>query len=198
MKQLSFLTACLLAFFILHAQQDSTNSGKKPKIFVTSIRTVDNKIIKGRIYAINDSQVVLAKSVKDFSNPLPVNDQQFIPAENIKSFSVKKKNSVLKGALIGFGAGAVAGIVIGFASGDDPVNTEPVYDPFSAAIVAFSNSFAMTAGEKAVGGGLALGVSGAIVGTIIGALAKKKFIIGGKKEKFRDLQSEIMMKLIQK
>ena len=56
----------------------------------------------------------------------------------------------------------------------------------------------MTAGEKAVGAGLGLGITGAIVGTVIGALAKKKFTINGKKEKFRDLQAEIMMKLVKK
>jgi len=65
-------------------------------------------------------------------------------------------------------------------------------------MVAVNNAFAMTAGEKAIAGGLALGATGAIVGTIIGAVAKKKFIIGGKKEKFHDLQGEIMTKLVKK
>ena len=88
--------------------------------------------------------------------------------------------------------------VAGFASGDDPVYNEPVYDPFSAIVVSINNAFAMTAGEKALWGGIGLGASGAIVGTVVGALAKKKFIIGGKKEKFQDLQSKIMMKLVQK
>jgi len=198
MKHLLFLTACLLTFFVLHAQQESANTAKKKKHFVTSIRTMDNRTIKGRIYAVTDSQLVLAKSASNYSNSLTAMEQMPVPAENIKSFSVKRKNSVLKGALIGFGAGAVAGVIIGFASGDDHVITEPVYDPFSAIVVGLSNSMAMTAQEKAVGGGLALGATGAIVGTVIGALAKKKFTIGGKKEKFRDLQAEIMMKLVKK
>jgi len=198
MRQLSFLTACLLTFFFLHAQQDSTKPEKKPKIFIASIRTVDSRIIKGSIYTVNDSQLVLSKSAKNFYRPLPVTDQQPVPSENIKSFSVKRKNSVLKGALIGFGAGLVTGIIVGLASGDDPVYTGPVYDPFTGILVALSNSLAMTAGEKAVGAGLGLGVTGAVVGTVIGALAKKKFIINGKKEKFRDLQAELMTKLVKK
>jgi len=189
MKQLSFLIASLFAFFISQAQSDSITSVKKQKTFNTSIRTIDHKMINGRLYTINDSQVVLLKSG---------NNYQYVSAENIKSFSLKRKNSVLRGALIGFGVGAVTGIVIGLASGDDPVYNEPVYDPFSAIVVGISNSFAMTAGEKAVGGGLALGASGAIIGTIIGAVAKKKFIISGKKEKFHDLQAEMMQKLIVK
>lgn len=189
MKKLSFLTACLFAVIVSHAQSDSVTAEKKQKPFSASIRTTDNKTIKGRFYAVNDSQLVLAKYG---------NKYQYVPAESIKSFSLKRKNSALKGALIGFAVGAVIGIVSGIASGDDPVYNEPVYDPFSAIIVSVNNAFAMTAGEKAFWGGLSLGTGGAIIGTVIGAVAKKKFIIGGKREKFRDRQSEIMMKLVQK
>jgi len=188
MKKLSFLIVCLFTLVVSQAQSDSTVE-KKQKTFNVSIKTLNNKMIKGKLYAINDSQLVLVKSF---------NNHQYIPAENIRSFSVQRKNSILKGALIGFGIGAVTGIVAGLASGDDPVYNEPVYDPFSAIAVSINNAFAMTAEEKAIAGGLGLGASGAIIGTIVGAVAKKKFIIGGKKEKFRDLQSEIMMKLVQR
>jgi len=198
MKKLSLLTLCLFTFFVSQAQSDSTKKEKKQKSFIVSIRTLDDKMIKGRLYAINDSQLVLGNSAKSFSNTLPTNDQQYIPAGNIKSFSLKRKNSILKGALIGTGAGAVTGIIIGLVSGDDPVYTGSVSDPFTALAVAIGNAFAMTAGEKAALAGVALGVGGAIVGTIIGAVAKKKFIIDGNKEKFRDLRSEIRMKLGQK
>jgi hypothetical protein len=37
---------------------------------------------------------------------------------------------------------------------------------------------------------------GGIVGGVIGALAKKKFTIGGRKEKFHDLQGELMRRLV--
>jgi hypothetical protein len=116
---------------------------------------------------------------------------------------MKRKHSTLRGALIGFGVGAAAGIIIGLASGNDPVmtyNPGPYGDPLGleAISVAMNNSFAMTAGQKAVVGGIGLGVTGAIVGTIIGTVAKKKFVIGGKKEKFHDLQGDLMMKLVNK
>ena len=76
----------------------------------------------------------------------------------------------------------------------------PNEDPLliGSMVVAMNNAFAMTAGQKAVAGGLGLGATGAIVGTIIGSVAKKKFIIGGKKEKFHDLQGELMKKLVNK
>jgi len=56
----------------------------------------------------------------------------------------------------------------------------------------------MTAGEKAVAGGIALGAGGAIAGVIIGAIAHKKFTIGGKKEKFHDLQADLMRRIVVK
>ncbi|MEI9909239.1 MAG: hypothetical protein WDO71_06025 [Bacteroidota bacterium] len=150
-------------------------------------------MIKGRLYAINDDQLVLLKSV---------NNQQYIPVENIKSFSLRRKNSILKGALIGFGTGALTGIIMGLASGDDSVDEYPdaSTDPWGIGTfgTALNNAFALTAEEKALVGGIGMGASGAIIGTIIGAVAKKKFIIGGKKEKFRDLRAELMMKLVQK
>src|SRR5688572_25397914 len=189
MKKLSILTSCLFTIIVLNAQSDSITAGKKQKSFTATIRTMDNRMIKGSVYSVNDSQLVTVRSS---------NNHQYIPAENIRSFSLQRKNSVLRGALIGFGIGAVAGIVSGLASGNDPVYTEPVYDPFSAIAVSLNNAFAMTAGEKAVWGGIGLGATGAIIGAVIGAVAKKKFNIGGKKEKFRDLQSEIMMKLVKK
>ncbi len=189
MKKLSFFTASLFTLFVSQAQSDSTTTVTKQKSFNAFVRTMDNKLIKGKFYAINDSQVLVEKSTKKL---LP------IPAENIRSFTLKRKNVVLKSALIGFGAGALTGIIVGYASGDDPVIQYAGNDVFSAFGASLNNAFAMTAGQKAAAAGIGLGLSGAIIGTIIGVLAKKKFIIGGKKERFHDLQSEIMMKLVKK
>jgi hypothetical protein len=191
MKKILLIATCLMVFTLAKAQTDSATE-KKQKTFATSITTMDSKIIKGTLSSVNDSQLVL----KTYKN------QMAVPAENVKSFTIKRKNSALKGALIGFGIGAAAGIIIGLASGNDPVMSypDPSEDPFGLGSfgVAMNNAFAMTAGQKAVAGGIALGGTGAIVGTIIGAVARKKFIIGGRKEKFHDLQGELMMKLVKK
>ncbi len=192
MKKLVLVAACSIALVFSQAQTDSATA-KKQKIFIASVTTMDGKFLKGSISAVNDSQVVL----KTYKNQLVV------PAENLKSFTVKRKHSALRGALIGFGVGAAAGIIIGLASGNDPImtyNPGPYGDPLGleAIGVAMNNAFAMTAGQKAVAGGIGLGATGAIVGTIIGAVAKKKFIIGGRKEKFHDLQGQLMTKLVNK
>ena len=188
MKKLSFLAACLVILFASQAQTDSSIQKKKQKTFNVSLRTQENKTITGRLYAVTDSQLLLTKSL---------NKQLTIPAENIRSFTIKRKNSALRGGLIGLGIGLVTGAIIGLVSGDDPVMQPSAGDLWGIS-AGINNMFAMTAGEKAIVAGLTLGTSGAIIGGVIGALAKKKFTIGGKREKFRELQSEIMMKIIQK
>jgi hypothetical protein len=192
MKKLFLIAACSIAIVFSKAQTDSL-AQKKQKVFIASVTTMDSKYLTGSLAAVNDTQLILKTN----------NHQMVVPAENLKSFTIKRKHSALRGALIGFGVGAAAGIIIGLASGNDPVmtyNPGPYGDPLGleAIGVAMNNAFAMTAGEKAVVGGLGLGATGAIVGTIIGAVAKKKFIIGGKTEKFHDLQGELMMKLVNK
>ena len=188
MKKLPFLVIYVLTFFVSKSQPEN-GSAKKVKPFNVYITTVDNKSITATLRGANDSLLLVTGSK---------GIQWQIPAENIQSFSIKRKNSAARGALIGFAIGAATGILVGLASGDDPVYNEPVYDPFTAVAVGLNNMFAMTAGEKALAGGIGLGLSGAIIGSITGALVKKKFIIGGRKETFRDLQSEIMNKLVRK
>lgn len=191
--------SCLLAT----AQTDSVQTEKKYKNFITKIKTMDNKFVKGLVYpATTTDELIISRFTKASVNSLSPAETMSIPAENIQSFSIQRKKSVLKGTLLGFGIGAVTGVVIGLASGDDPIAAYP--DPaddflgLGTLSVGIQNMFAMTAGQKAAAYGTGLGVTGAIVGTVVGALVKKKFIINGKKEKFHDLQAELMMKLSKK
>jgi hypothetical protein len=194
MKKLSIVSASLFLLTVSQAQDDSSHFVKKQIPSLATVRTIGYGTIKGWIYEVNDSQVVLVNSVKKLSQPFAT--RQAIPIEDIRLASFRKKNSALRGALIGLGIGGLTGIVMGLVSGDDPVYTGPVDDPITALVVSFSNSFAMTAGEKAAFGGLALGGTGAIIGTIVGAVAKKRFIIGGRKKYHRDLQEELMNRLV--
>jgi hypothetical protein len=206
MKRFFFSATLLIAGLISFAQNDSTLEIKKHLPSLTTIHTTEGKTLKGWFYRLDDNQVILlpAKNkkynIKKFST-IDVDMNTFnIGIDQIQSISLRKKNSVLKGTLIGLGVGIVTGTIIGFASGNDPV--QPYYDsnqdPYGIgnAFVALGNAFAMTAGEKAVAGAIGLGGTGAIMGAIIGAIAKKKFIIGGKKEVYRDLQGDLMKRLI--
>ncbi|MFI5131810.1 MAG: hypothetical protein ACHQFX_17535 [Chitinophagales bacterium] len=188
MKKLSFLISCFIGLISAQAQQDSTTPVEPRKTFNTSVQTLDKKTIQGRLFTINDSQLVLKK----------YSDKMYaIAGDNVGTVILRRKNSALRGALIGFGIGVISGVVIGFASGDDPI-VQPGPNDFLGIGAAMNNAFAMTAEEKAVACGAGLGVGGAIIGTIIGAVARKKFIIGGRKEKFRDLQAELMARIVQK
>jgi hypothetical protein len=188
-KSLSLAAGLILAL-IVNAQLDSTSSAlaRAQKKFVTAVKTQDNRVVYGSVYAVTDSQLILIKSS---------GVRYTIPAENIQSFTLRRKNSVGRGALIGFCAGALTGVVIGLASGDDKIQGPSDNDPWGIG-AAVSNAFAMTAGQKAIAGGILLGSTGAVVGMVIGAIAKKKFIIGGRKQKFRDLQAELMTRLVQR
>jgi hypothetical protein len=84
----------------------------------------------------------------------------------------------------------VIGAIAGFASGDDPV-APYTGDPFADVFVSVGNAFAMTAGEKAVTLGAVGGLSGALIGGITGALLRKQFVIGGKKDNYHNAQAEL-------
>jgi len=204
MKQI-FFSAILLAISISSfAQKDSVQRIKKHVPNMATIQTIEGKTLKGWFYRLNDDQVILLPAKNKnltLAGSANANDNTInIGVDQIRSISLRKKNSVLKGALIGLGVGVLTGTVIGLASGNDRV--EPYYsssqDPYGVGnfFVSLNNSFAMTAGQKAIYGAIGLGTSGAIMGIIIGAIAKKKFIIGGKKEAYRDLQGDLMKRLI--
>jgi len=177
MKKISLLAASFLAIVVTTAQTDSP-AVKKQKTFIASVTTMDGSSLKGPLSAVNDTQLILTTN----------NHSLHVPAENLKSFTLKRKHSVARGALIGFGIGAAAGIIIGLASGDDPVMTypNPNEDPLGLGtmMVAVNNAFAMTAGEKAIAGGLALGATGAIVELSSGLLQKRNSLSVVRKKNF--------------
>lgn len=192
MKKMMLL--CLLASQLIQAQTDSTSVSRKPKKYIATITTVSRDYGKGLFYEMNDSAMILQQEIKKGRSVK--NELKTYRPEVIRSVNIKRKNSALKGMLIGAGAGLVTGAILGFAGGDDPVYSYPEYenDPLGlgAMLVALNNAFAMTAGEKAILGGVSGMFGGALAGVIIGSLVKKKFIIHGKKERFQEMKLSIM------
>jgi hypothetical protein len=202
MKQSLILPLLMLNSIAVLAQDDTTTAVKKAIPSMATIKTMDGNSIKGWFYAMDSNRVYLLSNLNkiqqpalDIKSPRLNNVDYKLPAANINTITLKKKHAGLKGTLIGLGAGIVVGAVIGFASGDDkiaPYTGVALNDLF----IGMGNAFAMTAGEKALGAGLGLGFTGAIVGCIIGNVVKKKFTIGGRKEIYHDLQYELMQRLI--
>ena len=195
----------LLLLFLLPvlttvAQTDTIVPVKNPKPSIATISTMDGRKVKGWFYRMdNDNVYLLNDRIKkpqlvDIKKTGSYNETVRINALQINKITLKKKNGGLKGALIGLGVGVIIGAIAGYAGGDDPVMayTGTLNDLFAG----FNNAFAMTAGQKAVAEGLLGGVTGPLTGAVIGALVKKKFIIGGKKDKYRDLHNDLMQRLI--
>jgi hypothetical protein len=205
MKQ-KLITICIIfAGISSFAQTDTTDSAgdKKQVPSLAVIHTTDGKKIKGWFYKTDEDSIYLLPQVNKKALLLNLKNRTFInngfaaEVSQISSISLQKKNAGLKGTLIGFGAGVFIGVVGGFISGDDPIMPCSPNDFFCLG-AALNNAFALTAEEKALVGGIRLGLTGALTGFIIGKLVKKKFIIGGKKEVYRDLQAELTKRLLLK
>ncbi|TAL43502.1 MAG: hypothetical protein EPN92_10115 [Chitinophagaceae bacterium] len=204
MKLLLILMAVISAQ-LLNAQTDSNAGKKKLKKYNARIETLTGEKLKGEVSSIDTNGIHLVTVLKKNNNNNGIVSNScsgFISYSQLQKVSFKRKNTVLRSSLIGLGIGAATGVIIGFASGNDRV--QPYYtidqDPLLIGnfFVAMNNAFAMTAGEKALAGGVGLGAMGAIAGAVFGAVAKKKFIIGGKKENYRNLQEELMKRLVVK
>lgn len=174
---------------------------QKKNFYQTKIKMMDGSTEMGWLANINESELIIypasKQEMKGWRKPdFKLKKSFSVPAEHINIITMQKKNAKLKGTLIGLGIGVLTGVISGFASGNDPVYTAPVNDPFTGFFVALNNAFAMTAGEKALSAALVFGTGGALAGFLISSVVKKKFIIGGKKENFRDLETHLMQRLI--
>ncbi|MES1214646.1 MAG: hypothetical protein ABUT20_03935 [Bacteroidota bacterium] len=204
-KAIIFLLAAFL-YNGLYAQENSTETPKRPVPNMATIKTFGGKTLKGWFYQMNDSGMVLLEKDGRYRKTINIlnadkNAPTFIiKTEQIRTLTLQKKNSVMKGFLIGLGAGIVTGAIMGFASGDDVVEPypNPADDPYGLGtfFTGLNNAFAMTAGQKAVGGAFVMGTMGALTGIVIGSIAKKKFIIGGSKKRVRDLDADLRQRLL--
>ena len=203
MKNYLLISTTLFFTFSAFSQTEPIKAEKKFIPSIATIKTADGKKTKGWFYKMNDETIYLLPAKKnnkyfrksDFMAPDINSGSMPIQVSQINTIALMKKNAGLKGALIGLGIGAATGAIIGLASGDDEIMQCTSGDFFCLG-AALNNAFAMTAGEKAAAGALGLGVLGSLSGFILGKVAKKKFIIGGQKDTYRDLQGELMKRLI--
>jgi len=155
------------------------------RILVTDF---DGKETKGWLSGINDSAIAVSKQPKHFLNtPEAVNNNLLeINYNLIAAIKLKRKTAAGRGTAIGAVCGLIAGVAAGFIAGDDP------HTPASQDVFGIREAFRMTAAEKAGLLGFSGGVIGAGVGALIGALSKKTFIIGGKKQQFDEMRLNVL------
>lgn len=168
----------------------------KKRIYKILITTSDSKKVKGYLANLSDSNLYLSQSPLRLSLDNPNGYLSSYSYHHLDKTEIKRKAAAGRGAWQGALIGLSAGVIAGFASGNDPVSTyyNP-NDPLGTLITDASNSLSMTAGEKAVAGGFVGAVTGALIGAVVGTLVKKKFTIGRNKEKFQAMKQNILEKL---
>ncbi len=188
----------LTAFFLVSiytfesTAQDTTTRSLKNITFRTEIYS-SGSTSNGYLTNVGDSALLFSHSRVKFNPSTEIaHGVTAIPYGGIDKMVIQRKGAGKNGALIGGLSCMVIGIVAGFMAGSDPI--VPPEEDF----LGFGNMFNTTAGEKAFAGGLTGLIGGGLIGSLIGNLAKKKFIIGGKKEIFDDMRQVILNKAYQK
>ena len=174
MKRITLSTCLMFILIIGYAQQNRPL--RKVTFKIEVVDSVD-RVQFGYLAAVTDSAIVVFKSPVVFDQSLSNTNVNTIAYQNLQEVIVKRKGSVGRGILIGSFSGFVAGAVVG-ATTYRPCNGEYCLDPGQ--------------GGQAIGVGLLGAIGGGIVGGIIGSVAKKTFIIGGRKENFRKMKKSIL------
>jgi len=187
--KLKLIFLLFLSAALQHA--DAQDSARMPAKISFRIKVTDAAYeeTKGWLANINDSAVMISNRTINFSNMRKTKiEVQTFDYRQIKTLQLKSKNGAGRGALYGAISGLVIGVAAGFIAGDDP------HVPASQDLFGLGEAFRMTAGDKALVGGIAGAAIGSGLGAIVGALVKKTFIIDGKKEKFDEMRLNVLDK----
>lgn len=163
MKKL-LITVIILAIQFIGYSQEGTSKNVKPRPFNITIKETSGKTLRGILgRATPDSLYVTMHNQ-------PSGSYYQLTPEQLENITLRRKGVMGKSILIGAGLGIITGVIVALSEGDDPL--EEFY-------------LGMSTGEKVAAYGLGLGGAGAVVGTIVGLAAHKKFVIKGKKENYR-------------
>jgi hypothetical protein len=195
-KYILLQVAVLLASQLLSAQETLS---PKLKVYKTVVHTADpRKPIVGFLASVSDTAAYVTKHSIPLKASEPVGGKvKRIDYPAIRRITVWRKGSIGKAMLLGAVVGIAAGAISGFVKGDDPPCTQPAPDPydifgFNQFSYGLCNATRRTGSEKAGGNAIVGGLGGALAGLIIGAVAHKTFIIGGDREKLREMKAKLL------
>jgi hypothetical protein len=161
--KLLFLLLVLFLTFSGYAQSDSL----KQRTILVNVSARNQNFNNYYLQGVGDTVISVSKKSVNYGAALqPTTD---ISYRDINVITYRRKGAAGRSLLLGAGIGVLTGVAIGFASGDDPP----------------SNWFSLTAGDKALVGGLLLGVTGTVVGAIVGLISTKRFTIARDPDNFR-------------
>ena len=180
-----FLIYALLLMGI-HAGAQEDSIATPSKWYKVAIQETTGQYHYGTLLYVTDSATVLRIANTGKQQTGILQTQTAFPFSKVESIALQRKGSVGRGMLWGGISGAALGILMGYISGDDP--------PHQNTPGQIDWSIRLTAREKALFLGILGGGGGTAIGGIIGALAKKTFIIGGKKEN-HDLYRQTVLEM---
>jgi hypothetical protein len=181
----------LVLLAILHFPVSAQDGQKRLKNFKVNVFGDKRDTRSGYLMTLSDSMLRLVKNASAINNGDLNSRYRDFHYSAINKITITRKGSIGKGLLIGTLAGIVLGASIGYMSGDDPPCVPGSNDVFGIGY-ALCEGFRATASDKAVLGSVAGGILGAPVGIAIGALVKRKFVIGKRKEAFRDMHADML------
>lgn len=136
---------------------------KKYKVWVTLLNRTDK--VKGFLYAVNDSSIVVSASSDLVTDQYTASLNNSIAIANIKKIRLRKKGNVGRGYIIGTSIGIVTGILLASGEGDG-------FTTFAVAGM--------------------MGIVGSVVGTGVGSLSgTKRYTIDGNQENFLTYRQEL-------
>ncbi len=195
MKQTILLLGLISLLCQLLIAQDSLPN--KHIIYKARILSTTKDVHFGFLNRITDSMLILSNKpvALEYSSP-DENQLQNFHYTGLDKVQLQRKGSVGRGILHGSLIGLATGFIVGLVQGDDPIVT-PAQGTGDWGVLGagLQNAFRMTAFEKGLVGGMSGSVMGAITGGILGAVAHKRFIIHGKKEKFTSMRLSILERI---
>jgi hypothetical protein len=141
---------------------------------------------RGYLRTFNDSMIMISPHPRPAMKVHTYERLEQIHYSDIREVKLRRKNSVIRGVAIGAITGLVAGVLIGSSTYQKP-KCNPQVDWFC---------FDFGPGlDAAAGGTIGMSLGGA-VGGLIGAVAYRRFPIGGRKEKMKEMSVSVLERLM--
>lgn len=145
LKSKGKMTVLLSALIVFGAFTSNSYAKEKKHGAELVIQKKDGQSVRGELLTVKDNSLLVMESGSLSGISVDISD--------VHKIKILKKSRLLKGLGFGLLIGGGSGVLLGFLSGDD----SPGW-------------FSMTAGEKALLGGLAFGILGAPIGGIWGVV----------------------------
>jgi hypothetical protein len=148
----------------------------KKIIYKLKITDQKDQVYKGFLARIHDSAIFM--NTEPILAQIKGVDQSYSRTfhyEDLGIVRLQRKSSIGRGIWMGAVGGFVVGAIAAAVEGPDPE----------------TDWFRLSLGDKILGYGAVGAASGCIVGGIIGALAHKRFVIHGSREKFLEMRHKL-------